>query len=82
MKYTAKPVIVDAFQILSIGDSDANDSIMCACDDGQSRLATSEMCARMTPSSGDYWVIQPDGYEYLNPKTVFEAKYAPTPGVL
>ena len=35
------------------------------------------MCARMIPQVGDYWVIQSDGYVYLNPKDVFERKYRP-----
>ncbi len=34
------------------------------------------MIARMTPQVGDYLVIQEDGYEYLNPKEVFERKYS------
>lgn len=46
-----------------------------ATSDGQNRLATSEMQARYIPKAGDYWVIQSDGYEYLNPKEVFERKY-------
>ena len=28
-----------------------------------------------TVRQGDYWVIQPDSYVYLNPKDVFERKY-------
>jgi hypothetical protein len=30
----------------------------------------------MQPKSGDYLVRQEDGYEYLNPKEVFERKYS------
>jgi hypothetical protein len=37
------------------------------CDEG--------MTARFYPSVGDYVVIQPDGYVYLNPKKVFEEKF-------
>lgn len=33
------------------------------------------MTARYYPSVGDYVVIQPDGYVYLNPKKVFEDKF-------
>ena len=79
MKYIANPVEVDAFQILSTspkGEIDGHkDAIACACDDGTSKIATAEMISRMTPSAGDYWVIQSDGYAYLNPKEVFERKY-------
>jgi hypothetical protein len=39
--------------------------------------ATHEMLARYTPVPGDYWVVQADGYVYLNPKDVFERKYEP-----
>lgn len=35
--------------------------------------------ARMEPQVGDYYVITDDGYEYLNPKAVFEAKYKEVP---
>lgn len=31
--------------------------------------------ARMYPEIGDYVVIQPDGYVYINPKKVFEDKF-------
>lgn len=81
MKYRANPVIVDAFKIIAIGTRAA---------EGETRLqlegnpsypefvtATAAMCSRMTPSVGDYWVIQSDGYVYLNPKDVFERKYSP-----
>lgn len=45
-------------------------------DDTQDRLATPGMLARYIPEEGDYWVIQEDGYEHLNPKAVFERKYS------
>ena len=83
-KYQANPVIVDAFKIVSV------DSVRCRCmdsehvhevtlklEDGSTAHATREMTARMTPQVGDYWVIQSDGYVYLNPKDVFERKYSP-----
>lgn len=35
------------------------------------------MTSRYQPVVGDYLVIQEDGYEYLNPKEVFERKYSP-----
>ena len=33
------------------------------------------MLARYSPVVGDYLVTQEDGYEYFNPKDVFERKY-------
>lgn len=46
-------------------------------EDGAFFMPTDEMLARMTPQVGDYVVWQEDGYCYLNPKDVFERKYAP-----
>ena len=84
MKYQAKPVQVDAHIILSVSAVLPNASMHCATQDGENRTASKEMTSRFIPSEGDYWVIQEDGYEYLNPKDVFERKYAPinsTPNV-
>lgn len=44
-------------------------------EDGVERPITAEQTARMFPVVGDYLVRQPDGYEYLNPKDVFEGKF-------
>lgn len=44
-------------------------------DDGTVYTAKDGMLSRYTPSSGDYLVTQEDGYEYFNPKEVFERKY-------
>ena len=38
-------------------------------------IATAAMTSRYRPKPGDYYVIQADGYPYLNPKDVFERKY-------
>jgi hypothetical protein len=46
--------------------------------DGSSLLRTFEegMTVRYQPKVGDYWIIyQPDGYQSLSPKAVFEAGY-------
>jgi hypothetical protein len=81
MKYQANPVIVDAFVIREIRQRDAaaNSFDLTVGDDHSERevTATPEMCSRMWPKLGDYWVIQADGYAYLNPKDVFERKYSP-----
>ena len=79
MKYKANPVEVDAFSIVSVSSTlrfDDN-SLEIATDDGVNRRADIGMLARYRPTVGDYWVIQSDGYAYLNPKEVFERKYSP-----
>lgn len=52
-------------------------SMRCALQDGRNAVASKEMISRYIPQEGDYWVTQEDGYEYLNPKHVFERKYSP-----
>jgi hypothetical protein len=76
MKYQANPVRVEAFKIVGVSPGNDGD-VHVALEDGSTKLATLEMCARMEPKVGDYWVIQADGYIYLNPKEVFERKYHP-----
>lgn len=78
MKYKANPVRVDAFKIVSVaGHRNGDGSLNVATDDGENRCAVAGMVSRMMPVPGDYWVIQEDGYVYLNPKDVFERKYSP-----
>lgn len=94
MKYIANPVEVDAFVIiqvaaasrtkvasLSVGDvvETVPAGFLLRLDNHSTVHATPEMCARMMPTPGDYWVVQSDGYVYLNPKKVFEEKYSPKP---
>ena len=85
MKYQANPVIVDAYKILELSEMSADGSVKVRLD-GQGgsptdidgwHTADSGMCARYRPKEGDYWVVQSDGYIYLNPKDVFERKYSP-----
>ena len=76
MKYQANPVIVDAFTIVSVGLLHG-DSCPLVLDNGEHVIASSAMLARYTPVPGDYWVIQEDGYIYVNPKEVFERKCHP-----
>ena len=76
MRYIANPVEVNAFVIVSVGPLLFDLARRVATADGQNRVASAEMLARFSPEPGDYWVIQSDGYEYLNPKAVFERKYA------
>jgi hypothetical protein len=77
MKYQANPVIVDAEEIVSVGEPQKDGSLHLALRNGDNFTADAGMVARMKPVSGDYWVKQADGYVYLNPKDVFERKYSP-----
>ena len=78
MKYVANPVEVNAYPIRKVVGGEPF-TLVIGDADGQSEnavvYATPEMRSRMTPKVGDYWVIQSDGYVYLNPKDVFERKY-------
>lgn len=77
MKYQANPVIVDAYKILEVGNVVEQGLALSIDRDVDSIVfATPEMTSRMEPSVGDYWVIQSDGYIYLNPQAVFERKYS------
>lgn len=79
-QYAAKPTIVRAAEIVGVYAKTEDGNTEVAFTDGSTKVATSDMTARLHPSVGDYWVIvpQPGGdYEYLNPKAVFELKYAP-----
>jgi hypothetical protein len=83
MKYVGNPVEVDAFKIVSVGplaDRGGNFRIL-TLEDGKMVQADEGMMSRMTPEVDDYWVIQSDGYIYLNPKDVFERKYRPYKGM-
>lgn len=76
MKYQANPVIVDAFKIVDVSEMDNEGNVHCALDNGENVVADKGMTARYRPKADDYWVIQSDGYIYLNPKHVFERKYS------
>lgn len=74
MKYIARPVEVEAFGITGIGGLHETGRVL-QLENLETVVATPDMMARMSPTVGDYWVIQSDGYVYLNPKDVFERKY-------
>jgi hypothetical protein len=80
VKYIANPVMVDALIITRV-DPNNDGGFRVHFDNGAWNNATPEMCSRMTTQVGDYWVIQSDGYVYLNPKEVFERKYHPAEGM-
>lgn len=77
-KYRAKPVEVEAYEIVSVAeDKNPDGSLNVAISKGANVLASPEMLARITPQVGDYWIVQADGYVYLNPREVFLRKYEP-----
>jgi hypothetical protein len=82
VKYIANPVEVDAFKITKVyprADQSAGEYNL-ELEGGKMVQTLTGMTARMpdqAPRIGDYWVIQSDGYIYLNPKDVFERKYRP-----
>lgn len=77
MKYVANPVVVDAFTITKVIEASSDHPMILELEGGVLASPNAGMLARMTPVAGDYWVIQSDGYVYLNPKEVFERKYSP-----
>jgi hypothetical protein len=74
MKYVAKPVEVEAFPILEVGPALTLGRRL-VLSTGEIVQADSGMLARYIPEPGDFWVTQSDGYQYVNPKAVFERKY-------
>lgn len=77
MKYVANPVIVDAYKITDIADKDIDLEYELTLENGEVVRAGIDKYIRCDPKIGDYWVIQSDGYIYLNPKEVFLRKYSP-----
>ncbi len=75
--FKANPVLVQAFVISMVSDLREDGSVRLMFEDGTIKRANAEMLARFMPGVGDYFVIQEDGYEYLNPAKVFNRKYSP-----
>jgi hypothetical protein len=73
--HVANPVRVRARVVFETIASDDGNTLL-KLDDGTEYIAGPEMTARHTPVTGDYLVEQLDGYIYINPKDVFERKYA------
>lgn len=88
MKYRANPVIVDAFKIITVLPVLEDGTLPLILEDGRTVEANLGMTSRYIPIYGDYWVMQEDGYVYLNkincldhgyviPRDVFLRKYLP-----
>ena len=67
--HEANPVRVNAARILEVTGTTFR------LEDGRNYEAQEGMLFRYVPVEGDYLVTQEDGYEYVNPKDVFERKY-------
>jgi len=78
--HRANPVSVIAATILEVTEH-ANGNLMLRLSDGRNYEADTGMTVRYCPVVGDYLVTQEDGYEYLNPKDVFERKYSAIPTI-
>jgi len=72
--HIAKPVLVHAAVILAVANEGTN-STRLDLDDGSKFTAPPELTARYVPQAGDLLVTQEDGYQYVNPRDVFERKY-------
>lgn len=85
--HIANPVRVVATRILEVTDvtdrtpgyGQTSPDLMLRLEDGRNYKADINMTCRHVPEVGDYLVRQEDGYEYLNPKDVFERKYRALP---
>lgn len=83
MKFVSNPREVDAFVITHVAVHQGQDQIhphagsvlLVTLDDGRKAICDAGMTARFVPAIGDYYIVGPDGYEYLNPKVVFESHY-------
>jgi hypothetical protein len=73
MRYIANPVSVHAQRIEDVENLGV--VVQLQLENGTKYHANSGMTARYMPVPGDYLVTQDDGYQYLNPKEVFERKY-------
>lgn len=71
--HTANPVRVNARQITKVLE------LGYLLDDGSEYHPPFGSEARYSPVAGDYVVTQEDGYQYFNPKDVFERKYSAIP---
>lgn len=71
MEFTheANPVRVNARRIIGVNGEQFK------LEDRTVYSAQEGMLSRYAPKVGDYLVTQEDGYEYFNPKDVFERKY-------
>lgn len=77
MTFRAKPILVEAFEIVSIAAATEDGGLLLVLLNHPAVTAPPAMLARYKPVAGDYYVIQDDGYAYINPGAVFLRKYEP-----
>ena len=79
--HVANPVHVEARQIVKVETVerplDRFNLTAVLLDNGVKTELSAGMVARHHPVPGDYLVTQEDGYQYINPREVFERKYRP-----
>ena len=76
--FIANPVRVTAARIIAVlPPTDERTRTDLTLEDGTVFEADEGMTARYMPVPGDFIVVQEDGYTYVNPREVFERKYAP-----
>lgn len=73
--HVANPVHVRAVQLVEFEENQRTMAVDAFDADGGRYPLSKEMLARYTPVPGDYLVTQEDGYQYINPREVFERKY-------
>lgn len=73
--HVANPVHVRAVQLVDFQKNDTTKNLYAFDAEGGRYTLTGEMLARYLPVPGDYLVTQDDGYQYINPREVFERKY-------
>jgi len=83
MKFTTKPIEIEAFPIIAVGPDAGGDGKSHAIDLGtepepQRIWVDPAQFGMHVPQVGDYWIMGDNGDHYLCPKDVFEMKYAPS----
>lgn len=76
--YVYKPIEVEAYRIDRVRTICQHAEYEVTLENGETKIVDKGMVARYCPIPGDYYVIQQDGYVYINPKAVFENKFEET----
>lgn len=85
MKFTSKPVEVDANQISGIGaiEADGSQTLQIVIDNKDENgdtqfaevFANASLVANHKPTIGDFWIVQPDGEIYILSKSHFFERF-------
>lgn len=74
-QYKVKQDVIVTAHVITAVEKSAGGVISITLDNDEHFALTNTQVARYKPVEGDYYVTTADGYEYLNPKSVFEKKY-------